>query len=494
MELKVTSTWEQLNNKLSTNKFGAYVRTQAGVQITYETTPTNSTKGKLYNFGETINVDPSIDVYVKSRGEETTLVLDENFYEEEGNSSSSENIQFIPVIFKIEDETGPMSGGMLVPVLNIYKMDGITKINPSELVQNLDNMFRYKGRIGEVTATSITTGSALFIFINNAFVNLYSGGDFYSNSPTRILITADQLGLNSELEIFWQKSTSSFYLFPTNLDTSKFNSSSMLQTLWSAEGINYNIITYLKKLKNNIAVYLTRSSSETNDYFLNQIDTAWKSDKVLVVYNAKFLDSSDNVVLDTGTSRGVIIFEPIIDSTPSSGTVVSYLKVTLYYYPALADGTTSAVTYIPMTVQFDSELNDSVYKLDTTHDFYLLSNWEFYKGSGSGNTTNNNIIQGISDTSPVTLVVGDNTLIADNKSFNRVLLKLEKIGFLYGDWLIDLDVLRLQSASNRYLHFSISDMWFAITIDSSNNIVVNLDSSQTSKGTLRVNQLTFFGV
>lgn len=81
MELNIDKTWTQLNNKLSTDKFGAVVRHGAKAEITYDPAPTSATKGKLFNLGDTIKVDPTKVLYVRSTGvtDTTLLVLDENF-------------------------------------------------------------------------------------------------------------------------------------------------------------------------------------------------------------------------------------------------------------------------------------------------------------------------------------------------------------------------------------------------------------------------------
>ena len=80
MELNIDKTWLQLNDKLSSNKFGAVVRHGASVEITYDSAPVPATKGKLFALGDTIKVDPAKVLYVRSTGvKDTLLVLDENF-------------------------------------------------------------------------------------------------------------------------------------------------------------------------------------------------------------------------------------------------------------------------------------------------------------------------------------------------------------------------------------------------------------------------------
>ncbi len=144
MKLELTTAWTKLNDKF-TNKFGAFVRHGSDVEITYETTPVASTQGKVYSLHQTIKVDPAIDMYVRSLGKESVLTLDENFYEEDGSSSSSDNINLVPVIFKIEEEQDWYTGGSFVTVLNIYEMDGTTKLNTYTISQLKENKFRFKG-------------------------------------------------------------------------------------------------------------------------------------------------------------------------------------------------------------------------------------------------------------------------------------------------------------------------------------------------------------
>ena len=215
----------------------------------------------------------------------------------------------------------------------------------------------------------------------------------------------------------------------------------------------------------------------TNDNLLIFLASAWYTNNKIVVRNLKFPN------YDFAGASGNIYGNMYFDFVRSSINVpieAYFLKVTITFQ--------SPVNNISKLERFFSlNFNNATqkYTISTSEIFYDESKWKFY---GVGR------LEGIPDGSPLTLAVGDNILFADNKIYNRVLLKVERVGVLYGDWLIDLDVLRLQSSASRYLHFSISDMWFSVTIDSSNNIIATLDGSQTFKGTLRVNQLTFFGV
>lgn len=751
MKLELTTAWTKLNDKF-TNKFGAFVRHGSDVEITYETTPVASTQGKVYSLHQTIKVDPAIDMYVRSLGKESVLTLDENFYEEDGSSSSSDNINLVPVIFKIEEEQDWNTGGSFVPVLNIYEMDGTTKLNPYTISQLKENKFRFKGKISDIVATYLTTG--LSIYVNNSFVQLFTFADFQPNGSSAVQqLYANQLGLNIDYELMFQITTSPsgrWIIIP-----SVFNIFADFSPTNVKSNVSYNDISSVVSKatlleKNQTIVYLDSSFATSADT-VDSIDTAWKTNKTILASNFKITDSSSVVLFDAGSAKGTMFIEPYVDSTTYLG---MYAKIIVVYEPSILDGLTQASIVIPLVMTPNS------FKLDNTYDIFNINNWTFKKGTSefegvaeieckfkiehkqyedegttydvpsleiydfndqpiifditkkyfgiiesiesfsypsselrlnvnndyyyieasgfsettpttsdvyleaislnqyfgirfennsdkvlantnylnilnlsesittnvskgqvnnlietrtntakrSPNTfnannittndnlliflasawyTNNKIVvrnlkfpnydfagasgniygnmyfdfvrssinvpieayflkvtitfqspvnnisklerffslnfnnatqkytiskseifydeskwkfygvgrlEGIPDGSPLTLAVGDNILFADNKIYNRVLLKVERVGVLYGDWLIDLDVLRLQSSASRYLHFSISDMWFSVTIDSSNNIIANLDGSQTSKGTLRVNQLTFFGV
>ena len=380
MKLTFTSTWTKLNDKL-TNKFGAFVRHGSNVEITFETTPVASTQGKVYSLYQTINVNPSIEMYARSMGKETILTLDENFYEEEG-SSSSENIQIIPVIFKIEEEQDWMTGGSFVPILNIYAMDGTTKINPATISASTDNMYKYRGKIESISAT--TTTMPITVWVNNAFKPLYTYGDFNTTSPfssTLVQMYANQLGAQLEIEFFYQKSTFRWMLTPTSFNLLSDYAPIDMLGMWSTNGIGKVVTKNLSLSKSGITTYL--SPDYTNDMLMTNVENAYNYSGVGVARLVKFINSDSSVLLDTGNSKGTIIFDIIIDSDKNIFPFanVAKLKMEILYNPVLDDGTSSMITYIPLNETYDFGLNASIYKIDKTHVFYDLDNWKFIKNS-----------------------------------------------------------------------------------------------------------------
>ena len=382
MILEINKDWTQLNNKMSTKKFGTFIRQGSNVEITYETTPVVATKGKVYTLHQTINVDPSIVVHIRSLGTNTVLTLDENFYEEEGSSSSNDNITSVPVIFKIEEEQDWMTGGSFVPILNIYAMDGTTKINPATISASTDNMYKYRGKIESISAT--TTTMPITVGVNNAFEPLYTYGDFNTTSPfssTPVQMYANQLGAQLEIEFFYQKSTFRWMLTPTSFNLLSDYAPINMLGMWSTNGIGKVVTKNLSLSKSGITTYL--SPTYTNDVLMDNVESAYNYSGVGVARLVKFLNPDDSVLLDTGNSRGTIIFDIIIDSdknlSPSAN--VAKLKMEILYNPVLDDGTSSMVTYIPLNETYDFSLSASIYKIDKTHVFYDLDNWEFIKNS-----------------------------------------------------------------------------------------------------------------
>ena len=375
MKLELTTAWTKLNDKF-TNKFGAFVRHGSDVEITYETTPVASTQGKVYSLHQTIKVDPAIEMYVRSLGKESVLTLDENFYEEDGSSSSSDNINLVPVIFKIEEKQDWNTGGSFVPVLNIYEMDGTTKLNPYTISQLKENKFRFKGKISDITATYLTTG--LSVYVNNSFVQLFTFADFQPNGSSAVQqLYANQLGLNIDYELMFQITTSPsgrWIIIPSVFNILADFSPTDVKTNVSYNDISSIVSKATLLEKNQTIVYL--DSSATSADTIDSIDIAWKTNKTILASNFKITDSSSVVLFDAGSAKGTMFIEPYVDSTTYLG--MMYAKIIVVYEPSILDGLTQASIVIPLVMTSNS------FKLDNTYDIFNINNWTFIKES-SGN-------------------------------------------------------------------------------------------------------------
>lgn len=459
MELKVTSTWEQLNNKLSTNKFGAYVRTQAGVQITYETTPTNSTKGKLYNFGETINVDPSIDVYVKSRGEETTLVLDENFYEEGEVPSPSENTGIINCTYTlIEGEAG---SGNFAHILEIFDSKGV-KMSFS----NLDKNNLYRGFITSKPSTNPQYG----VWYNTSGSNydtlralMLFKGDYSSFST----VYSDSLSKSLPLILYFNNTENAWIVSPESLNpTSTYTPSSDVQP-FTKDVMNTFFSDSVSKLLRNPSVF-NADSILTNSNLLLTLTAAWYKNSVITVRNLKFTNFDFKGA--SGNIYGNMSFKFIRDA--SDIPLETYrLKVTIDYIPTPLN----KVYKLERIFGLNYNSTTGLYSISNTETFYDESKWTFYK-TGFSEITNVGMFP----------ISGWVNWVALDTQAKSVIITLEYVGTCMETFTIPINALKARTEYS----LSIGGNWFVLRI-SGTNIQFSCPSNGTLGTIVKVNNACF---
>lgn len=429
MKLELTTAWTKLNDKF-TNKFGAFVRHGSNVEITFETTPVASTQGKVYSLYQTINVDPAIEMYARSTGKESVLTLDENFYEEDGSSSSSDGNQIIEVQYKLEKETFEKED---LPVLNIYDFSNVKLIYDKSKI--------YYGKLS-VKDSSDFLGSGTRVFFNNQYYYI----DIRTSSSTTEL-KSESLRVNQIITLEYFSKDDTILATPDSYDLLNEATSSNTLGIVSKDQITTlsDKYTYDHTRIPYIFNALNTTSNENLLIFLLQ---QWNRNAFCLVRNLKF--TNYDFMGASGNIYGTMFFK--LRRATADIPLESYLlNVRIEFSPA-----SSGIKSIERDFSLTKNATTGLFSISTSEIFYDESKWIFNRDNYY--TPVNNLI----GTFPISDWV--DWVDIDPKATNLIVV-LEHVENLIATFDVDLKVLKI--ANDYQYNLNAGTTWNVIRLHGS---------------------------
>ena len=353
MKLTLTTAWTKLNDKL-TNKFGAFVRHGSNVEITFETTPVASTQGKVYSLYQTINVDPAIEMYARSMGKESILTLDENFYEEEGSSSSPE---IVNCYFKLTKYTENSNDWNL---LEIYDL--------SNNLITVDKSKRYVGLLTDKEEGSYGFNIIQLLLDDLSITTVRAqGASDISGLPITPVVPFDSVQIDQQIELYYSIGKNTFFMTPTSYIT-QFSESSVapqILTTMTKDMITKDMEIYQNNL-NLKDTTIDLAPSIGNSTILSYLTNSFRAKNFTSFKNLNFTSN-----FDASAYIGAIEYEMSVDS--SVVTPIQYqVKVSLIF-DELVNGVSRLERY------FKVNKSAYFYEFDNSEIFYTFSKWKLIR-------------------------------------------------------------------------------------------------------------------